>query len=180
MYLRLGNSKLGTARRANKIRLLQQTLGTFLLDLVWIRGVQRRGRGSREQIPPDLVGDVGVDTVGFFTAGVPVAAKVDVAILLDEAQVQGSHGVYVVVERGIDVPGFEEAGAVGVKEGDGRREGIVEVNYVGKVGHGFVAFIRRGFKNCVVRSCVGGRVDDVDCSLPARAVDVRVLVLTGI
>ena len=62
------------------------------------------------------------------------------------------------------MPGGEEAGAMGVEEGEGGREGRVIVYYIGEVGHCFVAFIHGGCEaGCeVVRGVYG-----VDCCLPA-------------
>ena len=50
-------------------------------------------------------------------------------------------GVDVGVERGVGVPGGEEARAVGVEECEGLGERGVVVYYVGEVGHCFVAFV---------------------------------------
>lgn len=92
------------------------------------RRVQRRCTRSVEDFGPDLFGDVAVEAVLGLAAGVPVAAQVDVAVALDEVELEGAHGCYVIVKRGVDVPGHEEAGAVGVEEGDGGGEGVVVVD----------------------------------------------------
>ena len=70
------------------------------------------------------------------------------------------------MERGVGVPGGEEAGAVGVDEGEGGREVGVVVDDVGEVGHGFPAFVHGGREGRVVDG-VGGGVDGVDGCLPA-------------
>ncbi len=103
--------------------------------------------------------------VGFFTAGVPVAAEVDVAVLLDVGDLEGAQGVDVVVERGVGVPCVAEAAPVWMDEGEGSGEGGVVVDDVGEVGHGFVAFVLWGCEGCVGGG--GGGVDGVDCVLPA-------------
>lgn len=55
-----------------------------------------------------------------------------------------------------------------MQEGDGGREGGVMIDYVGQVGHAFVAFVERGSEVSAVRGVGrGGWVDGVDCSLPA-------------
>jgi hypothetical protein len=56
---------------------------------------------------------------------------------------------------------------VGVEKGDGGGEGVVVVDYVGEVGHGLVAFVQRGGELLVVCDGCFGRVDGVDCALPA-------------
>ena len=53
------------------------------------------------------------------TPGIPVAAEVDVAVLLHKGDLKGVEGIDVVVERGVGVPGREEACAVGVQEYEG-------------------------------------------------------------
>ena len=78
---------------------------------------------------------------------------------------KGAEGVDVGVEGGVGVPGGEEAGAVGVQEGEGGGEVRVVVYYVGEVGHGFVTFVEGGGE--VGGEGVGGGVDGVDCCLPA-------------
>ena len=107
--------------------------------------------------------------MGFQTAWIPVTAQVYVAGLLDEGELEGAEGVDVGVEGGVGVPGGEEAGAVGVEEGEGGGEGRVVVYYVGEVGHGFVAFVEGGGEvGC--GEGVGGGVDGVDCCLPTEEV----------
>lgn len=129
------HGELRTARGADFFRFGQEFL--LVVRCTCTRGhclgrgrrrVQRRGTRSVEDLGPDLLGDVAVETVVGFAAGVPVAAEVDVAVALDEVELEGAHGCYVIVERGVDVPGHEEAGAVGVEEGDGGGEGVVVVD----------------------------------------------------
>lgn len=52
------------------------------------------------------------------TPWIPIAAQIDVSVLLDEVELQTAHCEDVIVERGVDVPGHKEACAVGVEEGD--------------------------------------------------------------
>lgn len=87
--------------------------------------------------------------VGFFTAGVPVAAEVDVAVFLDVGDAESAEGVDVIVEWGVGVPCVAEAAAVWMDEGEGGGEGGVVVDYVSEVGHGFVAFVLWGCEGCV-------------------------------
>jgi hypothetical protein len=54
-----------------------------------------------------------------------------------------------------------------VKEGDGGREVVVMVDYVGKVGHGFVALVEGSFEGAFVLYRDSRRIDDVDGRLPA-------------
>ena len=102
----------------------------------------------------------------FEASGVPVAAQVHVAVALHERDLEGAQRVDVVVERGVGVPGGEEAGAVGVEEDEGGGEAGVVVDDVGEVGHGFAAFVhggREGGGGVVA----GGGINGVDCCLPA-------------
>ena len=72
------------------------------------------------------------------------------------------------MERGVGVPGREEAGAVRVDEDEGGREVGVVVDDVGEVGHGFSAFVHGGREGGGGGGVgVGGGVDGVDCCLPA-------------
>ena len=73
------------------------------------------------------------------------------------------------MERGVGVPGGEEARAVGVDEGEGGREVGVVVDDVREVGHGFSAFVHGGCEGGVVDGGVRG-VDGVDGCLPAELV----------
>lgn len=114
-----------------------------------------RGRGSIqgrctravEDIQPDLVGDMTIEAMGVPAAGIPIAAKVDIAVLLDEIGPETAHGYDVIVEWRIDVPCHEEACAMSVEKGDGRGEIVVGVDYVREVGHGFMAFVEWSCKN---------------------------------
>lgn len=103
--------------------------------------------------------------MGLQTSRVPVAAQVHIAVLLDKAQLQRAHGGNVVVQRRINVPGLEEAGAVRMEEGNCGRELVVVVDYVGEVGHGLVAFIY-GRGECVLALGGTGRVNRVYRALP--------------
>ena len=76
-----------------------------------------------------------VVSVRFQAPRIPVAAEIDVAVLLHKGYLKRSEGVDVVVERGVRVPGREEARAVGVEEDKGGGEIGVVVDYVGEVGH---------------------------------------------
>jgi len=92
--------------------------------------------GFVEDFLPYLVRDVLVPSRGFVAAAWGrVAAKVDVAVLADERQLEILQGVDVVVQGSVRVPGVPEAGAVRVDEGHDGREGGVMVDYVGEVGH---------------------------------------------
>lgn len=48
--------------------------------------IQRRRTRAGEDIRPDLLGDMGIGAVGVLAAGVPIAAKIHVAVLLDEIE----------------------------------------------------------------------------------------------
>lgn len=161
------HGELSTARGADFFRFRQKLLLGHCCPGRGSRRVQRRSTRPVEDLRPDLLSDVAVETVGGPAARVPVAAKVDVAVALNEIELESAHGCYVIVERGVDVPGHEEAGAVGMEEGDGGGEGVVVVDQVGEVGHGLVAFVQRGGELLgVCDGCFGG-VDGVDCALPA-------------
>ena len=73
------------------------------------------------------------------------------------------------MERGVGVPGGEEAGAVGVDEDEGGWEVGVVVDDVGEVGHGFAAF-GQGGRVGVGAGGVGVAGDGVDSCLPAGLV----------
>lgn len=70
------------------------------------------------------------------------------------------------MEGCVGVPGGEEAGFVGVEEGDDEGEGGVVVDYVGEVGHAFLAFVLGD--GAVGGGEGGGGVDCVEFVLPAR------------
>lgn len=122
--------KLRTARRANLFRLAHVLVHWGFL-LIRRGSVQWRRARALKDIPPDLLGDMYVEPVGFLAAGVPVAAEIDVAVFLDKVGSQHAHCVDVVVERGVVVPCQEEAVAMGVEKDNCRGEGVVVVNYVG-------------------------------------------------
>lgn len=107
--------KLCAARRANLLRLAHVLVQRRFL-LIRRRSVQWRRAGAFEDIPPDLLGDMDVEPVGFLAAGVPVTAEIDVAVFLDKVGSQHAHCVDVVVERGVVVPRQEEAVAMGVEK----------------------------------------------------------------
>lgn len=90
------DGKLRTARRANLGRFLEVLLPRGLL-LIRRGHVQRRRAGPLENIPPHLLGDVPIVAVVFLAARVPIAAEVDVAVLLDEVELEHAHGRDVVV-----------------------------------------------------------------------------------
>lgn len=113
---------------------LRATRRPHLLRGLLYPGKQRLGR-PLENLLPHLGVDVRVLAVLVLAARVPVAAKVCVAVLLDEGEAEGAEGVAVGVEGGIGVPGGGEAGFVRVNEGEGGGEGGVVVDYVGEVGH---------------------------------------------
>lgn len=94
-------------------------------------------------------------------AGVPVAAQIGVAVAAHKVGAQFAQRVDVVVKGGVGVPGSPEAVAARVDEGHDGGEGVVVLDYVGEVGHGFVAFVGRGVQGGV------GVVDRVDGVLPA-------------
>lgn len=54
-----------------------------------------------------------------------------------------------------------------MEEGDGGREGVVVIDDVGEVGHRLVAFIEGCFQFMFVGGGRSGRIDDVECPLPA-------------
>ena len=103
--------------------------------------VEQRGRCIAHDARPGVAGDVGVGAAAVRAAGVPVAAEIDVAGAGDGVEAEELEGVDVGVEGRVGVPGGEEAGAVGVDEGDGGGEVWVVVDDVGEVGHGFFAFV---------------------------------------
>lgn len=73
-------------------------------DVGRLAGVQRRRACPREELRPHFFRDVLVVAMVFLTTRVPIAAEVDVAVLLDEGGLEGVHGGDVVVERRIHVP----------------------------------------------------------------------------
>ena len=98
---------------------------------------------------------------------VPVAAKVDIASLSDEIEIEQAHGDDVIVQRGIDMPCLEEALAVGMEEGDDRGDcAVIVVNDVSEIGHCFVTFVHRRYEGVGSKDLIRG-VDGIDGSLPA-------------
>ena len=80
-----------------------------------------RSRRVGEDFLPDFSCDVFVLSVDYFAAGVPIAAEVDITILLNEGGLEGAKSVDVVVEGGVGVPSCEKAGSVRVEESEGER-----------------------------------------------------------
>lgn len=130
--------------------------------------VEWRGAGALEDIPPDLLGHVGVEPMSFAAAGIPVTAKVDVAIPFDKVGLKHAHGVDIVVERSVGVPRHVEPGPVGMKEDDGGGESVVMVNDIGQIGHGFMAFVDWGGEDVRIGASFLGGIDDVDGALPTN------------
>lgn len=116
------HGKLRATRRAHELGHAEELL---LMDPRVCRrhgsrfaSVQRRGTGSFEDICPHLFRHVFVAAMACLAARVPVAAEIDVAVSLDEIELESAHCGNVVVEGCVDVPGSEKAGAMRVKEGD--------------------------------------------------------------
>lgn len=130
-----------------------------------IRRVRAR---PREDLAPHLLRDErDAARHGPQTARVRIAAQVHVSVALHKVELQRAHAGGVVVQRRVDVPGAQEAGAVRVQEGEGRGQRGVVVDDVRQVGHCLVALVHgRGER---VRVVEGGarRVDDVERALPA-------------
>lgn len=104
LHLIARNGELRTACRANLIRFPDVFLAAIFHFPVR-RCVQGRRARSLKDVPPDLIGDVLVEAVLTLTAGIPIAAQVDVAVSLDEGELEVAHGDDVVVEWRIYVPG---------------------------------------------------------------------------
>ncbi len=64
-----------------------------------------RRRGFVEHLLPYLSCDVLVCAGDLLAARGPIATEIDVALLLDEGNLEVLQGVYVVVKRGVGVPG---------------------------------------------------------------------------
>lgn len=80
-----GERELRAACSANFGRLAKISLAREFL----VRGrggIQRRRTRAGEDIRPDLLGDMGIGAVGVLAAGIPIAAKIHVAVLLDEIE----------------------------------------------------------------------------------------------
>lgn len=116
MNLTPRDRKLRATCRANLLRLAKIFLARLLLP--WRGRVQRGRTRAFEDIPPDLLGDVAIKAMGLLAAGIPVAAEIDVAVSLDEVELEHAHRGDVIVKRGVDVPCHEKSGAVGVEKGD--------------------------------------------------------------
>ena len=128
--------------------------------------IQSWGAGSLENIRPHLLRHMLVLAMTFLAPGVPIAAKVDVAILLDEIELESAHCVDIVMQRRIDMPCQKESGSMRVEEGYGRGKVFVVVDHVGQIGHGLMAFVEGGRELLAVRSRNAGGVYDVDRTLP--------------
>lgn len=63
------------------------------------------------------------------TAGVPVAAQIDVAVALDKVDLQHAHRLHVAVIQELGVPSLDTV-AVAVQEDDGFGEFVVVVDDV--------------------------------------------------
>lgn len=131
------------------------------------RGVQGRRACSFEHFLPHSLGNVPIDSMCSLAPGVPIASKVDVSILLNEVKLQRSHGRYVVVQGCIHMPCHKESSAVCMEEGDDRRELVVVIDQVGKIGHRLVAFIEGRLKLVLISGRFSRRVDNVYCAFPA-------------
>ena len=140
------DSELRAACGANLGRLAKVFLARELL-LRGGGGIQRRRTRAVENFHPNLLGDMAIEAVGALAAWIPIAAKIHITVLLDEIELQVTHGYDIVMEWRINVPRHEEACTMGVKKSDGRGKVVVEIDYVREVGHGFVAFVEWGRKN---------------------------------
>lgn len=96
-----GHGELRTARRANLFRHLQEFLVfsfvVFILHRKAPGGVQRRGAGALKYLCKDFFRHVLVGAMALLAPRVPVAAEVDIAIVLDEVETQGFHRNDIVV-----------------------------------------------------------------------------------
>ena len=100
-------------------------------------------------------------------ARAPIASKIDVAVATHIVELKLAHGLDVVVQATVGVPGAPEALAMGMQESNDGWEGIVMVYNVGKVGHCLVAFVCRSAQD---RASI---VDSVYCILPAEVCQSR-------
>ena len=169
-------AELSTARHPNFRNSLHQavsrgrTCKSRLPPIILVNARSKRSRRRariRKHIVPDLRrhGKISSCLAAIVnTARIRVAAEVNVAIFYDVGELQGANGDDLVVERGVGVPGCFKAVAVGVEEEEDAGEVGVVVDYMGEVGHGFVAFVL-GDDEGVIRGPVC--VDIVEGSLPA-------------
>lgn len=162
------HGKLGAAGGADLLRGLKELLGLGVVPNGRGRGgVQGRSAGAFKHLFPHPFSHMTIDAMTGLAPGVPIAAEIHVAILLDEIELEVAHSHDIIVQGRIDMPGHEETRPVCVKEGDGGREVVVMVDYVGKVGHGFVALVEGSFEGTFVLYRDPRRIDDVDGRLPA-------------
>lgn len=131
------------------------------------RPVQGRRAGPFKYFLPHGLCDVPIDAMCFLATGIPIAPEVDISVLLDEVELQRPHGRYVVVQGSIYMPCHEKAPAMGMQERDGRRELVVVIDQVGKVGHGLVAFVEGRLELMFIGTRRSRRVDHIDCAFPA-------------
>lgn len=128
--------------------------------------IQSWGAGPLENIRPHLLRHMLVLAMAFLAARVPIAPKIDVAVLLDEIELESAHCGDIVVQRCVHMPCQKKPGAMRVEEGDSRGKVFVVVNHVGQIGHGLMAFVEGSREHLAVRSRNAGGVHDVDCTLP--------------
>lgn len=124
-------------------------------------------RCTVEHLPPYLRRNEFVFPVFLYTTRISITAKIDVAILLHKGYLKRVEGMDSGMQRRVGVPGRQEAVAVRVHECHCGREGGVVVDGISQVGHDFAALVQRGGE-CDVGGRRGGRVDGVDCALPAK------------
>lgn len=105
------DGELGTTRCADEFRHAEGLLimgngqGRNIPGEEWCsRRVQRWGAGSGKDLAPDLFGDVLVSAMRLLTTWVPIATEINIAISLDEVELQSTHGGDVIMEGRIDMP----------------------------------------------------------------------------
>lgn len=141
--------------------------------------IQCWGAGPLEDIRPHLLRHMLVLAMTFLAPGVPIASKVDVAVLLDEIELKSAHCSDIVVQWRIDMPCQKKSGPMRVEEGYGRGKVFVVVDHVGQIGHGLMAFVEGSREHLAVVSRDAGRVHDVDRTLPT-VFQQRIIVLDDI
>lgn len=95
------HGELGATRGTDTTGNLHEIL-TLHVRIRWLLTVccshiRRGSAGALEDLPPHIFRDVSVYPMTLHASGVPIAAEVDVAILLDEGELQSAHGGDVVV-----------------------------------------------------------------------------------
>lgn len=141
-----------------------------LTDRAEVGRVHRRRACSLKDLVPNGLGNVRIDPLSCAAPWVQIASKIDIAVALDKVKSQGAESGSVVMERRVDVPGHEEASAVGVDEGDRGREVVVVFYDVGEISHSLVAFVERSLELSGISDGGFGGIDDVDGLLPAARV----------